>query len=200
MMSGYITDINQLDFNKVYSYADYVLWKFKERVELIKGRIFKMSPAPNLAHQKVSIQLSVIFGNHFDKHLCSIFSAPVDVALLDKSKSTENQDIHTIVQPDLIIVCDQEKLRDGKKVIGAPDLVVEILSPGNSQKEMDAKFDLYQEAGVKEYWVVFPTEKMIQIFALQDGKYIGLKPCVIPNPAKGLLFPDMEVDLEKVFN
>jgi Uma2 family endonuclease len=198
-MEKEITDINQLDMNKVYSYADYVLWKFQERVELIKGKIFKMSPAPNISHQKISWNFSGILYNKFNDKKCSVFSAPFDVVLFDKKKSTPEQEIFTIVQPDLCIICDEEKLADGKKCIGAPDLIIEILSPGNTEKEMNIKFDLYEEAGVLEYWMVSPEEKSVLVYVLQNEKYIGLKPFSESQIIRSTIFPEIEIELKKVF-
>lgn len=198
-MEKEITDINQLDMNKVYSYADYVLWKFQERVELIKGKIFKMSPAPNISHQKISWNFSGILYNKFNDKKCSVFSAPFDVVLFDKKKSTPEQEIFTIVQPDLCIICDEEKLADGKKCIGSPDLIIEILSPGNTEKEMNIKFDLYEEAGVLEYWMVSPEEKSVLVYVLQNEKYIGLKPFSESQIIRSTIFPEIEIELKKVF-
>ena len=128
-----------------------------------------------------------------------MFFAPFDVALIDKKKSTEDKEIFTIVQPDLCVICDEEKLADGKKCVGAPDLVIEILSPGNSNKEMGIKFDLYEEAGVKEYWMVHPLDKMIQVYVLQNNKFIGLKPCIEGQVLKSTLFPELKIELSDIF-
>lgn len=199
-MDNYITDISLLDLNKTYSYADYLHWKFKERVELIKGKILKMSPAPNLVHQTVSKNINIILHQYLNGKSCQYFYAPADVVLTDRKKSEqENKDIFTVVQPDLFVVCDLQKIADGKKCVGAPDLVIEILSPGNSQKEMDTKFDLYQEAGVSEYWLVYPEERSINIFVLQEGKYIGLKPFSDGQLLTSTLFPDLRVETGEVF-
>lgn len=199
-MDNYITDISLLDLNKTYSYADYLHWKFKERVELIKGKILKMSPAPNLVHQTVSKNINIILHQYLNGKTCQYFYAPADVVLVDMKKSMqENKDIFTVVQPDLFVVCDLQKIADGKKCVGAPDLVVEILSPGNSQKEMDTKFDLYQEAGVLEYWLVYPEERSINIFVLREGKYIGLKPFSDGQLLTSTLFPDLQVETGEVF-
>ena len=132
-----ITDINQLDFNKKYTYADYLTWQFKERVELIKGRLFRMSPAPNVKHQEI---VGDIYGNlwSFLKNKpCRVFVAPFDVRLpnLDENNSKK----YTVVQPDVTVICDASKL-DEQGCNGAPDLVVEVLSPGNTAKEMNDKF------------------------------------------------------------
>jgi len=97
------------------------------------------------------------------------FSIPFDVRLLDKNKSSiANKDVYTVVQP---VICDQNKL-DEKGCIGAPDLIIEILSPGNSKKENIFKYDLYEEAGVKEYWIVFPSELVLQQFVLNERKIL----------------------------
>ena len=123
-MGKYILDINDLDMDKTYTYADYIMWKFQERVELFKGKIMRMSPAPNVAHQKISANIFNNFYTNFQNKNCDVFYAPFDVALTDKKKSTSNNDISTIVQPDICIICDKQKIADGKKCIGAPELIV----------------------------------------------------------------------------
>ena len=193
-----ITDINQLDMDKTYSYADYLLWRFQERVELFKGKIFKMSPATSTSHQKISRVFAGNLYNYFINNSCEFFTAPFDVKLLNKKRSTPEKDIFTVVQPDLCVICDSKKL-DKKGCNGAPDLVMEILSPGNSKKEMDIKFDLYEEAGVAEYWLVYPEEKSVIIYILKEGRYIGLKPFTEGQILRSTIFPDLEIDLEKVF-
>lgn len=190
-----ITDINQLDFNKVYSYADYLLWKFEERVELIKGRIFKMSPAPSSKHQEVSGKLFGEAYQIFKSHPCKLFSAPFDVRLTRKNKKDE--EVLTVVQPDLCVICDDSKI-DSRGCVGAPDLIIEILSPGNSKKEMKNKFELYEEAGVKEYWIVNPLEENITIYALENSQYIGLKP-VVDDFVNSRLFPHLKVHTDDIF-
>lgn len=190
-----ITNINQLDLNGVYTYADYLLWKFDERVELFKGKIFKMSPVPNMKHQKVSMNLTLKIGFLFEHKTCQLFSAPFDVRIPRKSK--DDQEILTVVQPDLCVICDPEKL-DERGCIGAPDLVIEILSPGNSKKEMKNKFELYEEAGVREYWVVHPTEENVLIYTLEDGKFRAYKP-VVDDYIISHIFPDLKIHTNEVF-
>lgn len=193
-----MTDINELDFNLKYSYEDYLTWKFQERLEIFKGKIFKMSPAPSTFHQKISSNLSGILWNEFKHHPCRLFSAPFDVRLLDKKKSTLDKDIFTVVQPDLCVICKEEKL-DAKGAIGAPDLVIEILSPGNSNKEMKYKFDLYEEAGVLEYWIVNPENKTLFIYSLQDTRFVGLHPLIEEDIISSPLFPQLNFVLEEIF-
>lgn len=189
-----ITSLNQLDLNGVYTYADYLLWKLEERVELFKGKIFKMSPAPNVKHQKISRNLTIEIGSLFKHKTCQLFSAPFDVRL---PQNKGDEQIFTVVQPDLCIICDSEKL-DERGCVGAPDLVIEILSPGNSKKEMKNKFELYEEAGVREYWVVHPTEENVLVYVLENGEFKGTKP-VVDDYITSYVFPDLKVHTNDVF-
>ena len=153
-----ITQLEQLNPNGYYTYADYILWKFQERVELFKGHIFPMA-APSVTHQRVSSILHVQIANFLKGRNCDVFSAPFDVRLpLPLERATDHK-VDTVVQPDLCVVCDESKL-DKRGCVGAPDLVVEILSEGNSSREMKAKFELYQNAGVSEYWIIDPEHKL----------------------------------------
>ncbi len=194
-----ITDINDLDLNKTYSYADYLTWQFQEKLELIKGKIFKMSPAPSTNHQRISRKLTGFMIYAFKNHSCELFIAPFDVRLLDKKKSALDKEIHTVVQPDLCVICDEAKI-DERGGIGAPDLVIEILSPGNSNKEMKYKFDLYQEAGVLEYWIVNPADKTFFIYVLKDNQFIGMHPLIEEDTIQSKLFPQLDFKLESIFN
>jgi Uma2 family endonuclease len=197
-----ITDLSQLDTDKFYTYADYLLWQLSERVELIKGKIFQMSPAPNKTHQRILRKLLLQVGNYLDlqKKGCELFAAPFDVRLLDNKKSKKSdKDIYTVVQPDLCVICDESKL-DDKGCIGAPDIVIEILSPGNSKKEMKIKYEIYEENGIQEYWIVFPYEQLIQQFALNTkGKYELVKIYTDEDWLTTPLLPDLSIDLSRVF-
>jgi len=145
-----ITSLSQLDPKGTYTYADYLTWKFEQALEVIRGKILPMA-APSRTHQRLSWNLTVTFGNHFKNHRCEAYAAPFDVRLYDRKKSLKaDRDIYTVVQPDLCVVCDLTKL-DERGCLGAPDLIVEILSPGNSAREMKIKKDLYAECGVREY-------------------------------------------------
>ncbi len=196
----FLTDISELDLNGTYSYADYLLWRFEQSVELIKGKVFQMSPAPSVRHQRIASRLHTWIGRYLFNQPCELFSAPFDVRLLDKKKSKKaNKDIYTVVQPDLCVICDKEKL-DERGCVGSPDLIVEILSPGNSKKEMKIKYALYEEAGVREYWVVFPVEYVLQQFILNDaGKYELKNSFTEDEVFTAHIFPDMEVDLGQIF-
>lgn len=188
-----ITSLSQLDLNGSYSYSDYLLWKFKERVEIIKGKIMEMSPAPTRFHQRISMKLTIEFAKVFDNHVCQLYAAPFDVRFPD-----ENGKIKTVVQPDLCVICDQTKL-DDKGCIGAPDLVVEILSPSNSKREMKDKYELYQEYGVKEYWIVSPQDQTIFIYVLENGKYIGIQPVAEDEQVTSIVFPMLSFSTEGLY-
>ncbi|WP_395053037.1 Uma2 family endonuclease [Flavobacterium sp.] len=197
-MSTVITNIKQLDLKGSYTYADYLLWRFKERVELIKGKIFKMSPAPNSFHQDISMNLTRSLDRFFYKTNCKMYSAPFDVRLINFKESSDNNKIITVIQPDLCVICDRSKI-DEKGCLGAPDLIIEILSPGNSKKEMDIKFDLYQENKVLEYWIVNPSDKTILIYVLKDDIYIGLKPFIEDSKLQSPTFPKLKFAVKKAF-
>ena len=198
-MATIITNIKQLDLKASYTYADYLMWQFKERVELIKGKIFKMSPAPSSFHQDISGNLFFELRNFINKGSCKLYAAPFDVRLINFKESTADHQITTVVQPDLCVICDRSKI-DEKGCIGAPDLIIEILSPGNSKKEMDIKYDLYEENGVQEYWIVNPSEKTIAVFVLQNEKYIGIKPLILDSKLQSPTFPNLKFAVKKIFN
>ena len=195
-MSTAITNINQLDLvNGIYTYADYLMWKIKDRLELLKGKIFQMG-APSLTHQAVSRNLTILIGNRFYNAPCKLFAAPFDVRLAKKGE--KDNEIYTVVQPDLCVVCDADKL-DERGCWGAPDLIIEILSPGNSKKEMLNKYELYEEAGVREYWVVRPDYKEITQFVLENNKYRTLPPVVEGTIIHSAIFPDLSLQTEDIF-
>ena len=195
-MSTVITNIDQLDpINGIYTYADYLMWKIKDRLELLKGKIFQMG-APSLTHQMVSMNFSRLLSNYFYKTPCKLFAAPFDVRLAKKGE--KDNEVYTVVQPDLCVVCDADKL-DERGCWGAPDLIIEILSPGNSKKELKNKYELYQEAGVREYWVIRPDNKEITQFVLENGQYRTLPPIVEGDLIHSTIFPDLSLQTEDIF-
>lgn len=193
-MSAIVYNFSDLNLSRTYTYADYLLWQFQERVELIKGYIMKMSPAPSMAHQVVATNLTGALYHNLKIAPCRLFAAPFDVRLPIKSAKKDS----TVVQPDLCIICDESKL-DERGCNGVPDLMVEIISKSNSKHDVDTKFKLYQEAGVLEYWIIEPYDKILFIYTLVDGKYIGLQPQTEGNFITSPLFPDLKIDLDDVF-
>ena len=191
-----ITNINQLDLNKLYTYADYLTWQFQERVELIKGKIFKMSPAPRRVHQEIESNLHREISYYFKKKKCKVYPAPFDVRLI--KKSTDDKEIETVIQPDICVICDREKL-DDRGCIGAPDLIVEILSPSTKNKDIKDKFELYEQNDVKEYWIVDPGNKTVIKYTLEQGKYIGDKIRGEEEILNSSFFPELSINLSEVF-
>ena len=196
-----IKDIKQLDFDKRYTYADYLTWQFDEMVELIKGKVYRMSPAPNRFHQQVSANLHGLIWSYLRKNPCQVFAAPFDVRLPLPHGQKKNEKIDTVVQPDICVVCDTSKL-DHQGCNGAPDWVIEILSKATSKKDLNEKFELYQNAGVQEYWIVHPHEATILIYQLdKKGKYKALqqKPFVKGNQIPVGIFADLSLDADEIF-
>jgi Uma2 family endonuclease len=196
-----ITQLSDLDLEQTYSYADYLTWRFDEAVELLRGKISLMSPAPNFNHQSISKNLLVEIGVYLKGKSCQVFHAPFDVRLYDRKKSLiANADIYTVVQPDLCVVCDTDKL-DSKGCLGAPDWIIEILSKSTAQKDTQTKFQLYQEAGVKEYWLVYPYEATVSQFVLDEAsdRYQLLAMFSKQDNAVPFLFPELTINLQEVF-
>jgi Uma2 family endonuclease len=163
----FITDINELDVNGTYTYADYLTWRFDEYVELFRGRIKRMSPAPKRLHQRIAGRIFSEIETFLRRKPCNVYIAPFDVRLPRKGET----EIYTVVQPDICIICDPAKL-DEQGCIGAPDTVIEVLSKGNVDRDINEKFSLYEESGVPEYWIVSPGEKTITCYRLdENGQY-----------------------------
>jgi len=194
-----MNSIDDLDLTKTYTYADYYSWKFEERLELIKGKIFKMSPAPGNTHQEIALNIAGDLRNFLKNKSCKVYIAPFDVRLVREEKSDKK--VKTVVQPDVCVVCDLSKTADNRGCLGAPDIVVEILSPGNNKKELNIKYDLYEEFGVKEYWVVYPNELSLVRYSLnKDGKFTTEEKAftvgdIITTP----ILPGFELSLDDVF-
>jgi Uma2 family endonuclease len=161
--------VEEPDHSLTYTYADYMAWKFKERLELFRGKIFKMAAA-NMNHQVVGGHLYNQFYNYLKGKTCRVFIAAFDVRLPVKNRKKDDE-ITTVVQPDVCIFCDPTKL-DDRGACGAPDLAIETLSPSNRKDELRMKYEVYEEAGVKEYWIADPAKKAVLVFLLQpNGKF-----------------------------
>ena len=191
-------EIKEPDFNYQgqYTYADYMGWQLDEMVEIIKGKLFKMAPAPGSTHQTVSGNLHLVFGNYFKNKTCKVFAAPFDVILPIADKQREKST--TVVQPDLCVICNPSFIEE-RGCFGAPDLIIEILSPSTSKKDMTDKYEVYEEAGVKEYWIVMPKEQLIEIFLLEKGKYQRKGTYVFEDNITSAALPGLVVPLSEVF-
>jgi len=146
-----------------YTYQDYLDWPEDERVELIDGQIYYMA-APSWNHQELLLKLGTRFGNYLHGKKCDVIVAPFDVRI-DFAIGNDS-----IIQPDILVVCDREKLINGKSLKGAPDFIIEILSPSNRGHDLVVKYNKYLEVGVCEYWIVDPDKEEIMVDILSDDK------------------------------
>jgi Uma2 family endonuclease len=188
-----------LDASKRYTYADYLTWFDDVRRELIGGLIHLMS-APVRIHQHILSTLSNLLSTFIRrrKGKCYVYFAPFDVRF-PKNNATDDDKVDTVVQPDICVICDRSKL-DDKGCIGAPDLMVEVLSPSSIQHDYKTKFDLYEEVGVREYWIVDPKAKTVHVFVLQpNGKYNKgtIYNCTQKAPVH--IFEGLKIDLKVLF-
>ena len=182
---------------KRYTLADALTWDEQERIELIYGDPVMMSPPPTRIHQKASISLSTQLSNYLSGKRCEVYAAPFAVRPFEQDGDTP-EDVDTLVEPDITVVCDPSKLDDiGCK--GAPDLVMEILSPSTQRHDKLTKFNLYQRAGVREYWIVDPASKSVQVFFLENGYYVAKDFGVAGDHLKVNILEDCAIDLSKVF-
>jgi Uma2 family endonuclease len=192
-----VTSISQLDPKGKYTYADYLTWRFEQMVELIKGKLFILSPAPASRHQSISTKLVGLAFQYFINHKCNVYHAPFDVRLVKDKKG--DKEITTVVQPDICIVCDENKI-DERGCLGSPDWIIEIISPSTAKKDYSEKFNLYQENGVKEYWIVNPDANCMHQYVLNaEGLYDEKAFLVKTDKASPALFPELIIELEFVF-
>lgn len=183
--------------NKLYTYADYISYSENERVEIVDGHIYAMSPAPSRIHQEIIMELSTIINNHIkiNKELCKVYSAPFDVFLFDE-ETLEN--CRNIVQPDISVICDKNKLTD-KGCVGAPDFIVEVISPYNPSSDYVRKLSLYEHYKVKEYWIVNPINNTIFVYRL-DGTmhYASPEAYTFKDKVKVGIYKNLEIDFSQI--
>ncbi|MEI7725889.1 MAG: Uma2 family endonuclease [Bacteroidota bacterium] len=189
-----------LDLNKRYTYADYLTWMDDVRRELFDGFIKLMTPAPSRMHQKISTNLTRVFSNFLIHKDCEVYHAPSDVRFIKDKKSKSDKQVYTVLQPDIFVVCDLSKL-DDRGCLGAPDMIIEILSPKNSQRDTRDKFEIYQEHGVREYWIVSPNDETVNVFVLDEKGKFQFKGLFAgdDNIPVNIFNGDLKVDLTEVF-
>lgn len=154
--------------NQTYCYGDYLTWADDVRYELIDGAAFCMAPAPDLAHQDVAGEIYLQTRLALKGKKCQVFIAPLDVRLPKYNEADEH--IDTVVQPDLLVVCDPGKL-DRRGVRGAPDWIVEVLSPATASHDQIKKRQLYEQHGVREFWLIHPIDRLLTVYRLTNGEY-----------------------------
>lgn len=153
-----------------YTYADCLAWDEKERTEIIGGEAFLMA-TPSSSHQEISMELSRQLANFLEGKRCKVYPAPFAVRLFERDGDNP-EDVDTMVEPDISVVCDRSKI-DKRGCKGAPDMILEILSPSSLRHDRLVKLNLYQRAGVREYWIVDPENRDVQVF-LQDGGFLRI--------------------------
>lgn len=200
-----MNSIDDLDFSKTYTYADYYSWRFPERVELIRGKVFEMVNYPGAFcmganHQTVSLNIACEIWRFLDnkeRRIADVFTAPFDVRFIDKSRYDE--DISNVVQPDISVFLSRENL-DERGGIGTPDIVIELLIAGNNLIELKQKFQLYENFGVGEYWIVFVEEQSLVRYTLdKNGKYTAGKILTGGDTLTTPILPGFELNMNAAF-
>jgi Uma2 family endonuclease len=176
-----------------FTYADYLSWDGPERYELIDGEAYMMAP-PSRMHQEISGELFGAIWEFLKGKSCKVYAAPFGVRL----NPMEDQSDDTVVEPDIVVVCDPSKL-DDRGCNGAPDLVIEILSPSSSRYDRIIKFQKYLEAGVREYWIAEPEEKSLSVYVLKNGEYVA-STYEDTDTVPVAVLPGCRIDLNAVFN
>ena len=178
---------------KTYTYKDYLTFDENERVEIIDGGIYNMSPAPSRIHQKIIMEISAEIRNYIkaNKGPCEVYPSPFDVIL--KNDNEEPLDSKNIVQPDISVICDKNKLTD-KGCTGSPDMIVEVVSPYNPNNDCIRKLNLYDKFKVKEYWIVDPMKKNIFVYTLSDSGYGVPDVYTFKDKVKVNIYDNLEID------
>ncbi len=188
----------QRDDSQRWTYADYLTWPDEQRWEIIDGVAYAMSPAPTTIHQRIIRKLATRINAHLEGKKCELFWAPFDVRLADSAAVSDNY-VETVVQPDIVVICDNNKL-DERGCNGAPDLIIEITSPSTGKNDLTVKFELYQRHGVKEYWIVLPAEQTVLVFKLGEDMVYGTPArYAVGHKIAVPLLDDLVVDLADVF-
>lgn len=182
--------------NKRYTFSDYLAWPENERIELIDGIPVKIA-SPSRAHQAASLSLAAQLYYFLDGKPCKVYAAPFAVRLFEKA-TDEPGDVDTVVEPDISVICAPGKL-DEHGCKGTPDLVIEILSPSTQRHDRVTKFNLYQRAGVKEYWMVNTEDRTVQVFSLAEGVLRPVESYGKEEFAISRVLEDCEINLTKVF-
>ena len=181
-----------------YTFADVLTWDEDERAEIINGEVIMMSPPPSRAHQEISGEMFRQLANYLEGKKCRVYHAPFAVRLFEKDGDSP-EDVETMVEPDISIVCNPSKL-DKHGCKGAPDMVVEVLSPSTRRHDRLVKLGLYQRAGVREYWIVDPGNKTVQVLTLTNGLLLPHEVYERDGVAKVNVLDGCFVELSKVFS
>lgn len=174
-----------------FTYDDYLHWPDDERWELIDGIPYAMSPAPTISHQTMVLEIAKQIDNALAGLPCRALIAPVDVLLPNKNAPDETA--HTVVQPDILVVCDPEKIGENA-IVGAPDWIIEVLSPATARHDHLTKRNLYERAGVREYWLVHPVDRVMTRYYLTDGRFSPPSIVELAGESSPVIFPELKID------
>ncbi|MEX0811723.1 MAG: Uma2 family endonuclease [Chitinophagales bacterium] len=188
--------VNEPDLSGPYTAADYLQWDLGYMVELIRGKVYKMKPNPSTDHQAVLGQLLLNLYDFAKINKYEFFHGPLDIYLVKAGQ--DYKETQNIVEPDLTITCNPDKIKNFG-CVGSPDLIIEILSPHTNIKDQKDKFELYEEYGVREYWIVSITARSVILNVLENGKYKTLRPRVESETLQSVIFPELKVELKEVF-
>ena len=180
-----------------YTFADVLTWGENERIEIISGEAVMMAP-PSSRHQEISFEIGRQLGNFLEGKRCKVYPAPFGVRLFEKDGDTPD-DVDTLVEPAISVVCNRNKI-DKHGCKGAPDLVIEILSPSTRRHDRLVKLNLYQRAGVREYWIVDPEYKSVQVFTQDGGAFRLIEDYGQDDIARVNVLEGCFIDLGKVFS
>ncbi len=181
------------DESKKQSHQDWLNWE--GRWELIHGKAYHMTPAPSADHQFVVGELFFALRRFFGDKGCEVFVSPFDVFLGQKAS---DDDAEHIVQPDISVICDKRQISQ-KGCLGAPQLVIEVLSPATALKDFNEKFQLYEQSGVNEYWIADPLNRLVHVHAWADGYYTRRGTFGEGDKCKSMMFEGLTCDLHSVF-
>ncbi|MBC7885647.1 MAG: Uma2 family endonuclease [Saprospiraceae bacterium] len=185
-----------IDYNKVYTYGDYLKLEIDEMVEIIRGKIFRMSPAPRTKHQIINGNIFYRLRQQLEGQKCKIFNAPIDVVLpIENKKRTKST---TVVQPDICVICDPKIIED-KAVFGTPDFVIEIVAGKDVKRDTQYKYSVYEEAGVGEYWIVFGEMRFVEVYILKNGKYQRLNAFSEDDIIPVKTLPGLSINMNDIF-
>jgi len=190
MGSDYIPGTNPVKEKPHYTYKDYKTWGDDIRCELWYGEPVMMSPAPRRLHQKLLLDLALQIKNFLEGKPFQVYLAPLDVFLPEADESLDDCDL--VVQPDIMVVCDQNKLID-EGIRGAPDFIIEILSPTTAMRDQSDKKLIYESKGVREYWIANPNTLEVFRYVLQNGRYGLAQPALLTDGAEASIFPELKI-------
>ena len=179
-----------------YTYADYLTWDEADRFELVDGEVLMMAP-PSRWHQRICVKLATQLETYLEGKTCEVYTSPFAVRLFEEERDRP-EDVQTVVEPDLVVICDPKKL-DDRGCRGAPDLVIEILSPSTQRWDRVGKYSLYQRSGVREYWLVNPEDQTVQVFLRKEGHFQPQEFYGREDMAAVNVLEDCTIDLSRVF-